>query len=684
MKKYLFLSFFIFAINGISVFAQVKYVNLSPDKIWQEVDDSALRQNSLQRSIVPQSYRTFSLNKIVLNSLLGNSSMEFSDAARSEQLIMTMPMPDGTFARFSVEESPIMEPELAAKFPEIKTYRGQGIDDPTATARFDLLPSGFHSMILSASGTVLVDPYAKGDTDDYISYFKADTEQSEAFVCHLDDTIGDDLYKTDYDFLSGINSPTVVSGANLRTYRLALAATGEYTAKVGGGTVAGALAAQVLIMNRVNGIYERELAIRMILVGANDSIIYTAAATDPYTNGSGSTMLGENQTNLNSVIGAANYDIGHVFSTGGGGIAGLRTPCSSSKARGVTGLSNPVADNFAIDYVAHEMGHQFGGNHTFNADDSNRVASAAYEPGSGVTIMGYAGTLGGQNLAAHSIDTFHVRSLEEIIAFKNNAATGGSCGSGTVTGNTAPSVTAPALFTIPKLTPFALTASATDTDGDSVTYDWQEYDRSSATNTVPNTDSDGFARPIFRSYLPTTGATRLFPSLGYILNNANVPPDLTGVYLTGELLPAIARTMTFQVIARDNRASGGGISTAATGVVVDGNSGPFVVTAPDTNVSWSANTTQTVTWNVANTTSAPVSAANVKISLSIDGGNTFPVVISPSTPNDGSEAIVVPNVSTTQARIKIEATDNIFFDVSNTNFAISGKSKSRTRLIFFN
>ena len=684
MKKHVFILLFLFLINGTSTFAASSDGNVSPDEIWRETGDATLQQNKAQRLIVPQNYRTFVLNKTVLKNLLAKSSMEFTNAARREQLIMTLPMPDGTFARFSIEEAPIMESELAAKFPEIKTYRGQGIDDPTATARFDLMPSGFHSMILSSSGTILVDPYAKGDTDNYISYRKQDSgDGGEKFVCRFGETVTDDFYKLDYNFLPEINSPTVSSGANLRTYRLALAATGEYTARVGGGTIAGALAAQVLIMNRVNGIYERDLAIRMILVGNNDSIIYTNGATDPYTNDDGAVMLGENQANLNSVIGTANYDIGHVFSTDGGGIASLRTPCSSGKARGATGLTNPIGDNFAIDYVAHEMGHQFGGNHTFNATDSNRTSSAAYEPGSGVTLMGYAGVIPGQNLAAHSIDTFHVRSLEEIIAFKENGATGGSCGAATVTGNIAPTVTTPAFFTIPKLTPFALTANAVDANGDAVTYDWQQYDRGSSTSAVPNTDSDGTARPIFRPYLPVADGTRFFPSLSYILNNANVPPNFTGGFVTGELLPAISRTMVFQVIARDNRALGGGISTATTSVNVDGNSGPFVVTAPNASVSWSGNTTQTITWDVANTTNAPVNAANVNILLSTDGGNTFPIVVSSSTPNDGSELIVVPNISTTQARIKIEAANNIFFDISNANFTISTSVKSRKRVRFF-
>jgi hypothetical protein len=670
IKKCFLVLLLVLVINSFSAFAGIEVKTLSSDKLWQEVEDSGLKQKSARRSIVPNNYRTFVLNKTALKDLLNKTSTEFTDAARSAQIIMTLPMPDGTFERFSIEESQIMEPQLSAQFPEIKTYRGQGIDDPTATARFDFMPSGFHSMIISSSGTVLVDPYAKGDTDNYISYFKQDTEQSGEFSCQMDETISGDFYKSDDNFLHNINDLSVSSGATLRTYRLAVAATGEYTAVAGGGTVAGALAAQVQVINRVNGIYERDLAIRLMIVANNNSIIYTDAATDPYTNNSGSTMLGQNQSNLDSVIGSANYDIGHVFSTGGGGIGYLRSPCSKNKARGVTGISNPVGDNFTVDYVAHEIGHQFGANHTFNANVSQR-AGAAYEPGSGITIMGYAGVVPGQNLAAHSIDTFHVRSLEEIIAFKENTVTGGSCGSESVTGNTAPTVTVPANFTIPKLTPFALTANAADSDGDSITYDWQEYDLGGATTVVPNTDSDGVPRPIFRPYLPTTSGTRFFPSLTYILNNANVPPNTISGYLTGELLPAITRTMRFQVIARDNRANGGGINTATTSVVIDGNSGPFVITAPNDSLSWNGNSTQTISWDVAGTTVEPINAANVRILLSTDGGQTFPTVLAASTVNDGDEKVTIPNMTTTAGRIKVEAIGNIFFDINDANFTIN-------------
>lgn len=673
------------------------FAGKSDDKVWKEIDDSSLQQRTAERTIVPLDYKTFDLNKTALLSILNKAPLEFTDAARNNEVILTLPMPDGSFARFRVEKSPIVEAGLAAKYPQLgQTYRGQGLDDPTATVRFDFLPSGFHSMILSARGTVLVDPYSKDDTENYISYFKRDAPRTENFFCGFRDEqtvesiFSPDGFSSD-KFIPDVASQNVISGTQLRTYRLALAATQEYTTAVGGGTVAGALAAQVLIMNRVNGVYERDLAIRMVVIANNDQIIYTAEP-DPYTNNSGSTMLGENTTNLNNVIGTTNYDIGHVFSTGGGGVATLNGPCGSNKARGVTGLTNPIGDAFAIDYVAHEMGHQWGANHTFNGNVSNcsggnRSGTSAYEPGSGITIMAYAGICGNQDLDRHSIDTFHVKSLEVIVAY-SQTGNGNTCAQTTSTGNTPPTVTSVGgtSFNIPKGTPFALTASGTDVNNDSLTYDWQEYDLGAATTAVPNSDSVG-AIPIFRPYQQTVSGTRTFPALQYILNNANVPPSTyncgrTADCLTGELLPSITRTMTFQAVARDNRANGGGINTVTTTVAVDGNSGPFAITAPNTATTFNGGSTQTVTWNVNNTTAAPVNAANVKISLSTDGGNTFPTVLLASTANDGTENVTIPNTATSQGRFKIEVVGNIFFDISDANFTITAAPTPRTKFDF--
>jgi len=601
-------------------------------------------------------------------------------------------MPDGSFQTFEIQHSPIIEAGLAAKFPELAaTYTARGIDDPTATARLDLLPSGFHAMILSTKGTTLIDPYQPDDTENYLVYYKRDFPKRGDWTCDFGKESAELRLTEGFDIQNFIPevSPEVTSGTTLRQYRLALAADYEYCQAVGGGTVSGCLAAQVLIMNRVNGVYERDLAIRMNMIANNDKIVYAAASTncggsactasnDPYTNSNGSTMLTENTNNLNSTIGTANFDIGHVFSTGGGGVAVLNGPCGTNRSRGVTGQSNPIGDPFAIDYVAHEMGHQWGADHTFNSTTGscgggNRGAGSAYEPGSGITIMAYAGICGNQDLAPHSIDTFHVKSLEAIVAY-SQTGNGNSCAVSSATGNTPPnvSVVGGTSFNIPKQTPFTLTATGSDQDGDTLTYDWEEYDLGASTTAVPNTDSDG-ARPIFRPFSPTAGPSRTFPAIEHILNRANVPPSTTNGYLTGELLPAIARTMTFQVVARDNRPNGGGIKTATATVVLSA-SGPFKVTAPNTSATVNGGSTMNVTWDVAGTTASPISAANVKISLSTDGGMTFPTVLSASTPNDGSESVTIPNTATTQARIKVEAVGNIFFDINDANFTINASA----------
>ncbi|HUR99628.1 MAG TPA: zinc-dependent metalloprotease family protein [Pyrinomonadaceae bacterium] len=666
----------------------------SPDRVWTAVDENRLAERSLERTVTPSAYKTYALSKSALSSILNDAPEEFSHQSRLEQTVLALPMPDGTFGRFRIEHSLIVEPGLLAKYPELgRTYNGRGIDDPTATVRLDFLPSGFHAMVLSTSGTVMLNPYAEGDTENYLTYFKRDAPKRNRFSCDFDDEEAIRRLLTpgsgdSRELIPDAASPDVSSGATLRTYRLALAASNEYTTAVGANTVAGALAAEVLIMNRVNGVYERDLAIRMVIVANNNLITYAGdnmtcagvactSANDPYTNSNGNTMLGQNQTNIDTIIGTGNYDIGHVFSTGGGGVAVLNGPCGGNKARGVTGLSNPVGDDFAIDYVAHEMGHQWGAQHTFNSTSvncgGNRSTNSAYEPGSGITIMAYAGICGAQDLAPHSIDTFHVKSLEAIVSY-SQSGTGNTCAVSTPTLNTPPtvSVVGGPSFNIPKQTPFMLTASGSDINpGDILTYDWQEYDLGTSSNAVPNTDSDGTARPIFRPFNSSTNPSRTFPAVEHILNSANVPPSTTSGFLTGELLPAMARTMNFQVIARDNRANGGGINTATATVVVDAASGPFAITAPNTNVSWAGNSTQTVTWNVANSNAAPVSAANVRILFSSDGGQTFPTVVLASTANDGTESITVPNSPTTAGRIKIEAVGNIFFDISDANFTVA-------------
>ncbi|MCB9850323.1 MAG: hypothetical protein H6817_06420 [Phycisphaerales bacterium] len=639
----------------LSVTVSQAQERMSLDGVWRSVDRASVLGSDDVAWVRPEKYTAFTVDDALLDSVLAQAPMEGSVDARAAQPEIILPMPDGTYARFRFVESPIMAPELAAKYPDIHTYLGQGVDDPNAVVRFDITPTGFHAQILSPNGAVYIDPLNRGDNIAHASYYKRDNRHNgEIPACIvLPNPDGRIAPQGDGDFLR--------TAETLRTYRLANAATGEYTA-FHGGTVALGQAAIVTAINRVTGIYEVEVGVRMVLVGNNDSVVYTDGGTDPYSNDNGSAMLSQNISNLNSVIGSGNYDIGHVFSTGGGGVAFLGVICTSSKGGGVTGLPSPIGDNFYVDYVAHEMGHQFGANHTFNSVTSNcgggnRNGGTAYEPGSGSTIMAYAGICGADNLQSHSDPYFLHESYREIRNYIT-ASSGSSCSVNTATGNSDPTVDAGPDYTIPQSTPFILTAaSASDPDSDPLTYCWEERDLGAA---QALTDADNGSSPLWRSWDPVTEPYRLFPRLPNLLNNN---------FLKGEKLPTTNRDMDFRCTVRDNRAGGGGVAFDDMTVTVSAGAGPFLVTSPNTSTDvWSGG--ETVTWDVAGTTGAPINAATVNILLSTDGGQTYPIVLAANTPNDGSQAIVAPNLPTTTARVKVEAVGNIFFDISNANFTI--------------
>ena len=656
-----------------------------PSVVWQRKTADEVQKYG-RRLIEPERYTVYGLDRNNLKATLDRSPLEFSvEAAMSESLILEIPTPGGKMARFRVEETPLLSAELAAQFPGWKTYQGYGVDDPTATARFDFTPSGFHAYVLSGSGTYAIDPLQENDRGNYVVYAKSDLQTDESFACevHQEPSLLNSL-------LDAPDAPVDFSaGTQIRTYRLAVAATAEYTnffrqaADTDADAQTRALNAIVVTVNRVTGIYRRDVALSFTLVsGVN--LVYTDATTDPYANSSSD--LAANQSNIDSVIGTANYDLGHLVGTGGGGVAGVGVPCSTTnKARGLTGSARPVGDPFDIDYVAHEIGHQTGALHTFNASNNscaggNRSASAAFEPGSGATIMSYAGICGVADLQRNSIDNFHVYSQTEILAY-TTGGNGSTCG--TLSGsNSIPVIQPLTNFSIPFNTPFALTANASDADGDPLTYSWEQFNLGAASNYPAAPDDDDATRavrPLFRPYTPTANAARLFPSLPYILNNANEAPVYftgtaptgivcrTGTCVTGEDLPSIARALNFRVSVRDGR---GGVSDAGMTVTSVNTTTPFRVRSANTPTNFIGGASRFIVWDVSGTNAAPISAANVRISLSTDGGLTFPTILAASTANDGAESVLIPDTPTTQARVKVEAVGNIFFDVNDANITI--------------
>ena len=631
---------------------------------WQDAAESSAPATG-ERRIVPSIYRTVRLDLQALRPILDSAPVLFDNIGQPDQLPeLVVPTPDGAFARFRLAETPVMAPELQSKYPQIRCYTGYSTEDAASRIKVDLTPWGFHAMVFSAAqGTWFVDPMVHGSTEYYVVYNKKDYrsgKQESFWACDVPSPEGaqelDDTKEHEHIPSQGADFQ---GDTKLRRYRLALSCSGEY-ASFHGGNKPAVLAAMNTTMNRVNGVYEIDFGATMQIIANNDLLIYLDAASDPFTNNNGGTMLGQNQTTCDNVVGNANYDIGHVFSTGGGGVAYLGVVCNNqNKARGVTGSGSPVGDPFDIDYVAHEMGHQFGGSHTFNGTQGSCSGNAAarVEPGSGTTIMAYAGICGAQNVASNSEDFFHAYNITEM---GNYIYTGGgnTCPVKITTTNNNPTVSAGNDFVIPKSTPFQLTATGSDPDGEQLTYTWEQIDNANATSPPVSSSATG---ALFRSFKGTVSPTRVFPRLVDIVNNANP---------TWEKLPSVARTMNFRVVARDYNLQAGCTDEDEALVTVAGNSGPFLVTQPNTNITWNVGTTQTVTWDVANTTAAPVSCASVRILLSTDGGFTYPVVLNSGTANDGTENIVVPNNLSSTCRVRVEGAGNIFFDISNTNFKI--------------
>lgn len=604
-------------------------------------------------------------------NFLRNAPDRFS--SQKSSIVLSLPNADGTMEQFRIFENSNMDPDLAARYPEIKSYIGIGINNPTASAYISTSPLGFKSMVLNpGKPAVFIEPFSQ-DLQTYTVYTKADKRTAfSKFECTVLDRVTPSL--------EGANLRPNADDGNLRTFRLAMSVTGEYTAYFG-GTKAQALAAINNTMTRVNGVFEKDFNVRMVLISNTDLVIYTSASTDPYSASSSMSNWNQQlQTTLTNVIGNANYDVGHLFgATGGGGNAGCIgcvcvNPTSTvplGKGSGYTSPANgvPSGDAFDIDYVAHELGHQFGANHTFSM--SNEGTGANMEPGSGSTIMGYAG-ITSQDVQLNSDPYFHAISIQQV----TNNIKAKTCPTITVTGNSIPTANAGLDYTIPKSTPFMLTGTGTDANGDALTYIWEQFDNASSTQTGASSAASATktSGPTFRSYSPTTSPTRYFPNMSRVLAGATTT---SGSEIVVEALPSVARTLNFRFTVRDNRAGGSANNSDDMKITVNATAGPFVVTAPNTAVSYAGGSTQTITWNVAGTTANGVNCANVDILISTNGGSTWSTLLA-ATPNDGTQAVTIPNTPGTQNRIMIKGTNHIFFDVSNTNFTITAGTSDTT------
>lgn len=643
--------------NTLLLFSVFIFFNsFGQNTLWNKVSEEATKSLiKMDRASMPSKYELYSLNLDLLKSRLIQAPLDSGNT--SSDVIIAFPNPKGELEDFKIYESPIMEKGLADKFPNLKTYTGKSIKNSAETMRFSITVFGLHVMSLSGeNGTFYIDTYTK-DLSNYIVYKRQDVTATQSFHCDVIDSSSEEIRL----IKSAIQNRA--SDSFFRTYRLAMACTIEYAAfhitaaGLGGGTLAqkkaAVLSAMVITMARVNSVFENDMSLRMNLVANNDLIIFVDS--DSFDNSNSSTLINQSQTVIDATIGSANYDIGHTVSTGGGGLAQLNSPCGSSKARGITGQGSPVGDPFDIDYVAHEMGHQWGGNHTQN-NACNRNATTAVEPGSASTIMGYAGICA-PNVQSNSDVYFHTVSISEMSAFI--AGTGGTCADAVANGNTAPNANAGIDYTIPKGTAFILKGTGSDANGDALTYCWEQTNNQTSTQPPTQTATTG---PNFRSISPTTSPNRYMPPLASVVANVLNP--------TWEVIPTVARTMNFAFTVRDNRTPNGGQTKRDDMVLTVANVGPFLVTSPNTAVSIMANTNQTITWDVAGTTANGINCANVDILLSTNGGITFPTTLLAGTPNDGSQAVLIPNSVGSTNRIMIVGSNHIFYDVSNTNFII--------------
>lgn len=647
-------------------------LNIFGQNFWKVIRDenAVIKLREADRGVIPQQYTAYSIDLQALKDYLAGAPDQFNPLHKS--LPLSLPMPDGKFMLFDITYSPVMEPGLSDKFPQIRSYKGVCRQKRDMNIRFDIGEKGFFGAIYDNGKSLYIDPYADGVYDYNISYWTKDYKQDLSgfnLTCGVDSAMIIDNqhpFKTPYlDQFKARKNITDCIPVLQYNYRLALACTGEW-GKKHGGTKASALSDMVTLVNRVNQIYENEFAIHLNLIADNDKLIWLDSETDPFdVANQGAVLLdGINQVIIDN-IGYQNFDIGHIITnscTDVGGIAMVGGVCNINiKGSGVTCHYTGDLNYIAAEVTAHEMGHQFSAFHTFNNCSGNE-SSTGYEPGGGTTIMAYCNLCGPNDVDAPCLNNFHSFSIEQILSY-TRVGFGNTCAVKKETDNTYPTVILDYNdgFFIPKNTPFVLEGDATDCEDTDLSYSWEEIDAGPQSPIgQPQADS-----PIFTALEPNSSKLRYFPNLKSIVYNT---------FNNSEVLPTYERNLTFRFIARDNHSDAGGASWADMNFKVDGNSGPFYIITPALPREYKVNEGVEITWDPANTTNQYVNCKYVDIYMSVDVGYTFPYLLKYHTPNDGKDTVYMPDTLTTKAKFMIKGGDNIFFALGKYSNSIKNPS----------
>ena len=637
----------------------LSFTGFSQKNFWVSAPKTKLE--IIPENRIPSAYTTYSIDYNQVEAYLKNAPA-ITDAVESD-IIFSIPDENGKLISLKIYKSGTMSEGLALSAPQIGAYRGVGVDNAAIKASITTSVFGLQIGVYRSGKAVLVAQPATKDMQSYIIY-SVDKLPAIPFQCTIEDNMGE------LDVPSDFSRNSYVNDGILRKYRFAVGTTGEYSAfhvnrAINAGTIPSnptdaqkkdaVLAAVVTTVDRLNTVYEVDFGVTLELVSNERNAIQLDAANDPYDNGDQMQMLNANTSALNTAIGSANYDGGHLFSTyPGGGVSGLGIICGSYKGRSITGLQSPVGDQYDIDFVAHEVGHAFHANHTF-ANSNQRNLPTSVEPGSGSTIMAYAG-VSAPNVQMHSDPYFSIASIQEIGQFITSGAT---CVQEINIGNTAPtiSITQHSGVKIPKSTPFILEASASDAEGDQMTFCWEGKDIVTDSNINSYEPASTYTSgPMFRSYSPVSRGWRMFPKIENILDNS--------YHNRWEVLPSVSRYLRFAVTVRDNHTGGGQSPYRSLTINVDDSAGPFRVTSQSVNTVWSHGNSETITWNVAGTDGGQINCSNVDILLSTNGGQSFDVQLASNVPNNGSATITVPNVNTGNGVIMVKAHGNYFFDLA--------------------